>query len=185
MASISYIPTSKLIALISSADPMKNLNLRILNATNLSLETDEFLPIVIIDLAAEKVVPVNATPQVHVAKPTVTKQTGKYNLAAFGETYSANSLKELLAFGLCALEKQNPGTLNKLSNIKKSTKRIVARDPDHLFDTAGLSETFAVKLMDGWWYGTNNSKQETEDWLKRACDCAGVEWGSEKFSVQL
>jgi hypothetical protein len=38
--------------------------------------------------------------------------------------------------------------------------------------------------MDGWWFGTNNSRDETIAWLKRGCELAGLSWG-EDFSVAL
>ena len=105
-------------------------------------------------------------------------------MVAFGETVDTYSLKDLLSAGLHALEKVKPGTLEKLSKVKKSTKRIVAKNPSDLFDTPGLSETYSQKLMDGWSYGTNNSAQETNAWLERACEAAGVKWGKD-FSTSL
>jgi len=185
MAIVSYIPTSKLMSLISAADPQKDLNVRVLNATRLSLETDTFQPIAMIDLSEEKVIAVDSVVVAQPVMPKATRKKSEYSLVAFGEAINAYSLKELLGVGLRALENKKPGTLDKLSKIKNHTKRIVAHEPALLFDTPGLSEKFAMKLVDGWWYGTNNSSQETEAWLKRACECAGVVWGSKDFSTDL
>jgi hypothetical protein len=42
-----------------------------------------------------------------------------------------------------------------------------------------MAAEFAEQLGSGWWYGTNNSAQETRAWLERACSCAGLTWGVE------
>ena len=185
MAVLSYIPNSKLISLLTAADPQKILNVRVLSSTNLSLETDTFQPVVIIDLAEERVIAIDdkIAPPVETSKAS--RKRGEYQLAAFGETTTFYSLRDLLGAGLKTLEKHKSGTLDKLSKIKTTTKRIVAQDPAHLFDSAGLSEKYAAKLSDVWWYGINNSTQETQAWLKRACDCAGVDWASKDFSVSV
>lgn len=183
MAVVSYISNAKLLSLLTAADPQKALNVRVLSATRLSLETDTFQPVATIDLADEKVIPANGSIKIAPVTGTTSRRRGNYQLSAFGETATLYSLKDLLAAGLKALEKHRPGTLDKLTKIKTTTKRIVAHDPAHLFDSKGLSEKFAAPLAHGWWYGTNNSAQETEAWLKRACDCAAVQWGSTEFSV--
>jgi hypothetical protein len=184
MASVSFISTSKLISLLAAADPQKALHVRVLNATRLSLETDAFQQVSIIDLAEEAVIPGSSPIEVPVPAPKASRKSGKYHLVAFGDTVKTYSLKDLLSAGLQALEKAKPGTLEKLSNVKKSTKRIVAANPSDLFDTPGLSEPYSRKLVNGWWYGTNNSAQETNAWLKRACEAAGVKWGKD-FSTSL
>jgi hypothetical protein len=60
----------------------------------------------------------------------------------------------------------------------------VARDPSHLFDKQHLSEDHSERLIDGWWYGTNNSASQTRAWLQRACSCAGLKWGDD-FKTSL
>lgn len=184
MAIVSFISTSKLASLLAAADPQKTLLVRVLNATRLSLETDSFQQVSIIDLAEEKVIPGNSPIAISVTAPKTSRKSGKYQLIVFGETVDTHSLKDLLSAGLLALEKAKPGTLEKLSKVKKSTKRIVARNPSDLFDTPGLSGTYSQQLMAGWWYGTNNSALETKVWLERACECAGVKWGMD-FSTSL
>ena len=184
MATVSYIPTTKLISLLAAADPNKELNVRVVNSTRLSLDTDAFQQVYLIDLAGESLIVAGEGPQMPAPAPKASRKSGKYQLNAFGETVEAHSLKDLLGAGLRALEKERPGTLEKLSKVKKTTKRIVAHDPKDLFEQASLAEKFGTQLVNGWWYGTNNSAQETEAWLQRACECAGVEWGKE-FSTSL
>lgn len=184
MASISVISASKLGSLLAAADPHKTLRVRVVDDQHLSLETDTFQQISVIDLANEKIVSGGISVEAPIRLPKVARKSGKYQLTAFGKTTEIHSLKDLLKAGLIALEKQYPGTLDKLAKIKTTTKRIVARNPADLFDTPGLSEEYGMKLNDNWWYGTNNSKQETNAWLKRACECAGIEWGK-NFSTNL
>jgi hypothetical protein len=88
-------------------------------------------------------------------------------------------LRELLGEGLRSIEVSRPGTLEKLSHVKPGTKRIVARERRMLFDSEHLCDEYGDQLIDGWWYGTNNSSQETYRWLERACDCAGLKWGED------
>jgi hypothetical protein len=112
--------------------------------------------------------------------PRMSRQSGKYLLDINGRTMECTSLRELLAEGLRALEKYKPGMLEQLSVIKPRTKRIVARDPARLFDQQELVANYAERLgVDGWWYGTNNSADETNAWLRRAAELAGLSWGKD------
>ena len=96
-----------------------------------------------------------------------------------GNRIECGSLKDLLAESLKAIEAAQAGTLEKLSHIKPRSKRIVAHDKKALFDAEHLSEEFGAKLINGWWYGTNNSAPETNTWIERACGCAGLKWGKD------
>ncbi len=111
--------------------------------------------------------------------PQASRQTGKYLVDIRGQTIECTSLKHLLGEGLRALEKERPGTLDKLSHVKPRTKRIVARNPGDLFDQPELSAKYAERLSDSWWYGTNNSAAETNPWLERGCEMAGLRWGKD------
>jgi hypothetical protein len=96
-----------------------------------------------------------------------------------GRRFEFGSLRELLGAGLKQLEAARPGTLEKLSRIMPKSKRIVAKDKRMLFKDDKLADEYGVPLMDGWWYGINNSAQETNAWLDRACSCAGLRWGTD------
>lgn len=185
MASVSFISTTRLTSLLGNADPQRQLLVRVIDTATLSIETKSFHRVALINLAEETVVPVGNAKTDVMPKPTVpvatraSRRSGKYELKAFGKTIEAFSLKELLSSGLIEIEKARPGTLEKLSKLKPSTKRIVCKDPNDLFETPGLAEKFGQQLLDGWWYGTNNSAQETDAWLQRACECAGLVWGKD------
>ena len=82
----------------------------------------------------------------------------------------------MLSEGLKAFERHKSGTLEKLSNISPRSKHIVARDRYTLFNNTELSENYSEVLIDDWWYGTNNSAQETEAWLRRGAELCGLKW---------
>jgi hypothetical protein len=96
-----------------------------------------------------------------------------------GKRTECGSLKELLAEALKALERTKPGTLNNLSRMRGRSRRIVALDPSQLFDRPDLAKKYAEKLVNGWYFGTNNSAEQTNVWLQRAAECAGLAWGKD------
>jgi hypothetical protein len=152
----------------------------------------------VIELSKEKVSPFdteasNAVEQLPIVEPPpshsaggskIVRRSGKYWFELKGQRCECGTLKELLSKGLPMLEQHQPGTLDRLHHIKPKTKRIVARDPRQLFDREHLAQKHAEKLNDEWWFGTNNSAPETEAWLERACECAGIGWGKE-FKTSL
>ena len=201
MASVSFVQVSKLVDLLSAAGPTKSMYLRILSSTRLAVGTDPLNPSAVIDLAKEKVVPfsdeatkvpepVPAANSGWTSNPDdvpgwrSSRRGGEYWFELNGKRSEFHSLRDLLAGALRALEKVRPGTLEKLSHIKPRSRRIVARDPKDLFDKERLAKEYAEKLTDGWFYGTNNSANETNTWLERACSCAGLKLGTE-FKTSL
>jgi hypothetical protein len=195
MASATYITAAKLIDLVTTADPKKSMFLQVLSATRLGIGPDPLKPVAVIDLAREKIVSLSEEPlkAPEPAQPAGTddldgrrssRRGGEYSFELNGKRSEFHSLRDLLAEGLRALEKARPGTLEKLSHIKPRSRRIVARDPKELFDKGHLAKKYADKLSDGWYYGTNNSGDETNAWLERACSCAGLKWG-EEFKTSL
>lgn len=176
---------------------------RILASNRLALGTDPLTPSAVIDLSTERVLPFSATEQAPEAtqpEPSqwssnsvdvpgswrVSRRGGEYWFELNGKRSAFHSLRDLLAGGLRTLEQARPGTLEKLSLIKPRSRRIVAHDPKDLFDKDHLAKECAEKLMDGWYYGTNNSANETNTWLERACSCAGLTWDTEfKTSISV
>lgn len=73
--------------------------------------------------------------------------------------------------------------MEELARLKPRTKRIVARDPNKLFEQQTLVEKYSEKLMEGWWFGSNNSGPETDTWLRRGCEFAGLVWGKDFTTV--
>ena len=196
MAHLSFISATKLVELLNATNTNKNMHIRVLTTNQLALGIDPLHPTNVIDLSKEELRSISSgendisikAPTVPVAKPTsshkLSRQSGKYLLDIKGRTMECTSLSILLAEGLKALEAHKPGTLSTLSSIQPRTKRIVARDPGGLFLQKDLAEKYSEKLMDGWWFGTNNSADETKTWLKRACVIAELQWGTD-FTTSL
>jgi hypothetical protein len=196
MAHVSYIEAVKLINLLKEAGSGQPMFVRVHSANQLALGSDPLEPSLVIDLSKEVLRPIgNAEiskgtdpirPKVESPENTHKKhrQTGKYLLEIKGKTTECGSLKQLLAEGLKTLEFHRSGTLERLSTIKPRTKRIVAHSPDDLFDDPKLARQYSEKLMPNWWFGTNNSAQETNAWLERACALAGLKWG-ESFLTSI
>lgn len=181
------IRTDALLALISTVDPLKSMSITVVNNTQLGLGLNPFQPTHLIDLAEEKVRVIGAPTSDDSLRPAVqteppprlSRQTGRYLLDVRGETIVCVSLKDMLGKGLRKIEELKPGTLLKLEAVKGRTKRIVARDPKKLFEQDILTEKYSEKLMEGWWYGTNNSAGETTKFLRHGCDLAGLVWGKD------
>jgi len=198
-----YIPTSRLVDLIQLADKQRNMFVTVQTSTRLSLGTDPLHPTKIIDLSTEQIQPYSPTrndtangsstvqsARVRPAQSTpdeFRRSSGKYWFELHGKRVECRSQKEVLIKALRSLENDKPGTLEKLSSIKPRSRHIVARDRQHLFENEKLQseiEKYSKRLSDGWWVGTNNSWPETNVWLERACDCAGLKWG-EDFKTSL
>ncbi len=191
MAQVSYVAISalKLCDLLKKASPRGDMQVSVLSGDRLAVGISPLLPTSIIDLSGETVRPFSEVDRLTIDPPKpapsgaagtrLARKTGRYGLAFKGEITETGSLKELLAEGLRKIEACVPGTLNKLTMLKPRTKRIVARDPRALFDQAELAEKYGERLMDGWWYGTNNSADETLTWLRRACEYASLEWAKD------
>jgi hypothetical protein len=200
MATVAFTAVPKVIELLRSADPGGEMYVRVLNSHRLALGTDPLKPTSIIDLSNEKVLPFSApdfavqmdlpkapaqtfsaagSPQYRTARAT-----GSYWFELHKKVTECRSLRELLINALRSIEEQHPGTLDRLSRIKPRTRRIVARDRAELFDKPHLVDGYSDTLVEGWWVGTNNSRLETDAWLKRAASCAGLAWGQD-FKTSL
>jgi hypothetical protein len=201
MANMSFIAAAKLVELLATADAQRNMYVRMLDTDRLAIGVDPFRPTQVIDFSKEQIGPwapgeLNAVSQQYnvsspasapvdnIEGPRITRRTGAYWFEIAGRRVECSSLKDLLAEGLRALEGACPGTFEKLSLMKPRSRRIVARDPKDLFDKGHLTQRYAERLVDGWWYGTNNSNPETNTWLQRACSCSGLKW-DEDFKTSL
>lgn len=192
MANLSYIQVAKLLDLLKSADPQREMYARVIDG-GLALGVDALRPTRWIDFSTEtlrdfstetlrqfSVSSLDRPPNDHSFERTkFSRRSGNYWFEIKGERKECSSLKELLGEYLKATERKYPGTLQKLSHIRARSRHIVARDPNQLFEKDWLVKRYAQPLTDGWYYGTNNSLRETEGWMRRAAECAGVTWGKD------
>lgn len=181
------IETTKLAGMLASVSDDQGKYARLTN-NQLELGSEPFNMTHVVDFSLEAIRPVSVDNiaqglQVPTMSPTpsirTSRRTGRYELHFKGTIVECRSLKELLSEGLKALELHRQGTLDQLSAIMPRSKRIVARDPGLLFNKKELSEKYSEKLIDDWWYGTNNSSEETISWLRRASEMAGLQWGKD------
>lgn len=182
----AHISASKLTDLIQRANKDGRMHACIVDG-RLALGTDPTNPSVAIDLSVEAIVPFRRDlPAMPPSTIRASRKSGDYWVELRGQRQEFGSLRDLLAGSLRAIEQIAPGSLEKLSQIKPRSKRIVAHDRTLLFDSPDLAEKYSVRLMNGYWFGTNNSTDETRTWLQRACNCAGLEWGSDfRSSLEL
>ncbi len=165
---------------------------RVLSSTRLALGKDPMQPTWTIDLSKEHIVPYepsrpngaespieNKVSIRQTSETRATRRSGDYWFELLGQRSDFPSLREMLRAALLGLEEARAGTLDKLSLIKPRSKRIVAREKRLLFSNDAQVDEYAEQLGNGWWFGTNNSAQETNAWLERACSCAGLKWGRE------
>jgi hypothetical protein len=187
MARSDYMETRKLIDLLKRVDLDQD-RFVLVRDGELVLGRNPFDPTKSIDFATEKMVALSShdslTEKPDTSPVISSRKTGDYWFEIEGCRVGVRSQKELLGEALRALEKAHPGTLEKLSRIRGRSKAIVSRDPNTLFNKPHLVAKFAQKLMDGWWFGTNNNANETNSRLQEAATCAGLKWG-ETFKTSL
>jgi hypothetical protein len=200
MATVAYVRSGKLIELLREVDPKSEMLVSIVNGCQLALGRDPLRPASVIDFSNEThsaVAPANGAAVPAKAEQTPQKSTevdftsrvgrvsGQHWFELKGKKRECRSVKDLLLQSLKAIEAERPGTLEKLSGLRKRTKKIVAREPNQLFlVNKHLVKDHAEQLMGGWWVGTNNSSQETEAWLRQAAEYADLSWGRE-FKTSL
>lgn len=96
--------------------------------------------------------------------------------------YRLGSATQMLIEGLNLIEEVRPGTLEKLSQRKKQSKRPVAKTRAALYDVEH-PETHSAQLKSGWYVGTNNKATEAQGVLRQAVEIAGLVWGTD-FSIR-
>lgn len=183
---LSIIPAAKLSELAKSAYRNGYTYIRIENKNLLAAGADPLNPTHVIDLKEETIRPYSGPTTTPKASPTpgdiprrASRRSGKYYIEVKGRKVECVSLKEVLSEGLRAMEKISSGTLDELSTIKPRSKRIVAREPRLLFENPELVDLYAEELGNGWYFGTNNSTNETLSWLRRGAEIAGLIWGKD------
>lgn len=96
--------------------------------------------------------------------------------------YRLGSATQMLIEGLNLIEEARPGTLEKLSQRKKQSKRPVAKTRAALYDVEH-PDTHSTELKSGWYVATNNKAAEARGILRQAVEIAGLAWGTD-FSIR-
>ena len=57
------------------------------------------------------------------------------------------------------------------------TRQLVAENPNDLYQKIHLKDDHSLDLKNGWWLGTNLSRTSIHNYIKTACEVAGVNFG--------
>lgn len=195
MANLAYASVPRIIELFRSIPGFAEMVVSVVDKSHLAIGRDPLKPTGIIDLSKEEVL-ISGEPNAlatvgrtdSLGSPyTPGRASGQHWFELLGVRADCGTQKQVLIDGLRAIEGARPGTLEKLTEKKKRTKRIVAEDRRMLFDSQSLRDDidrFSERLDQRWWVGTNNSAAETASWLRQACECAELRWG-EDFTTSL
>jgi hypothetical protein len=102
------------------------------------------------------------------------RTTGVYSVDIKGSRRSFGSMKQLLKETILQLSQGDETFLQRLSNEKSRTRRIVARRPEELFSKPHLVKAHAEELIPGWWLNTNNSAEQVKKWIFVAARIANL-----------
>jgi hypothetical protein len=92
----------------------------------------------------------------------------------------AATAKDFLLQVLRELASHDPGFLPRFSKEGGRKRRYVAENPYDLYpDRPDLVRDYKEELKPGWWVGTNYSVREIEFILRKACQAAGLKWGTD------
>lgn len=106
------------------------------------------------------------------------RRTGTFAFQLHGKRVEAQSLKDAYLRCLEALAEIEPRFLERLGQLSTRARRLVARQPEHLYlSSPDLAEKHAAPLLDGWWVDTNLSRQQCEKRLQAACEVARIQFG--------
>jgi hypothetical protein len=118
------------------------------------------------------------------APPIAGRRTGVFELKTPLARYQFVSGKELLVRGLEAIEREKPGTLEKLAKHRGRTKRMVARRKEELYEKPHLAH-LSEEVAPGWYASTNSSSAEVIKTMRRAIEAAGWRWGADAEAARL
>jgi len=104
---------------------------------------------------------------------------GKYSFELLGECGSADTLGDLLVGALRSLAELDNRFLPKLAEKKARTRRLVARNPVDIYPNNKPLAHYSKIVCDGWWVGTNYSRQDVIRILSTACRVAGINWNED------
>ena len=121
-------------------------------------------------------------PAVEFPLPSGGRRTGSYIFGLRGQVYPFSNLKQLLKGVLLILDAEDPTMLERLSDHKPRSKRVVARKPELLYDDQDMPAKFADPLKPGWFYATNNSAVEVRRYVALAAELSGL--SAEEFQLQ-
>ena len=98
----------------------------------------------------------------------------KYIFEILGESYSVDTLADLLVLVLQTIHEIDNGFLPRLGQESGRVRPILARDPIELYPERPDLSHYSREVADGWYVGTNYSKRDVARILERACQITGL-----------
>jgi hypothetical protein len=109
-----------------------------------------------------------------------TRRTGTYGFTLLGAKFQDESLQASYKRCLLEFSKRDSRFLDRLSDKRTRSRRLVARDPQSLFlKTPTLAKKFAAPLTGPWWFDVNLSQPQVETRIEMACEVAGLQFGGD------
>lgn len=94
-----------------------------------------------------------------------------------GKTVKAKTNIQVLIELVKTFHQRDPEFMKRFfSETVSKRRRLVAQNPDDLYDSESLKGKHRVNLENGWWLGTNISKKQVVRFVKTACKVAHVEF---------
>jgi hypothetical protein len=95
-----------------------------------------------------------------------------------GMEREAASWADMLHQVLNELSSRDKSFIIRFGQLRGRSRRYAAFDRDDLYaGRADLSRRFSKRLNNGWWVGTNYSREEIRTILGKACEVAGLRLG--------
>ncbi len=106
------------------------------------------------------------------------RSRGLWTVEVLGECAAAPNMIEAYRTLLLALHAKFPDFLEKFSKQKSRSRRFVARSAPDLYDRSPhLADSFAEKLVDGWFFDSNLSTSQVAMRARMAASVLGLRYG--------
>jgi len=184
MANIEAVKAAKLINLIQKIPNFQDMWLRHGNDGLLLIGKNPLDAEFYFDFSSENFVPLENRPQLQpehkkvAAPPEIIngRATGRNSIVLNGVERNYQSQKQLLRGTILYFASLDENFLERLSQEKPRSRRLVARKKSMLFDNVSLTNNCSEELLHGWWWNTNNSKQQAEKWIRLMARISGHDW---------
>ena len=95
-----------------------------------------------------------------------------------GERHECSPQWKVVLEVFTALQRRNSNFLPNFAERFGYDKRpVVVRDPEAAYPDSPTLRNQLVALPDGWWLAHHSNREMKEQWLRLACEVAGLRWG--------
>lgn len=101
--------------------------------------------------------------------------SGSYVASIFGMPIGANTLGALLRNAVDAIHDLDPSAIERLSQMKASSRRYVACEREQVH--AGRRDLAVLQARSGWWVSANIGKPDLVRSLRALCKASGLHYG--------